>query len=97
MLESRSERTIRELETSVPGPETSIGKLLLVTVEQAVFSLGYDLLGPARGLQIDFAPGEEVDRWTREYLYSRASSIYGGTSEIQRGIVAQRLLGLPRP
>jgi len=37
-----------------------------------------------------------VSSYTREFLYSRAASIYGGTAEIQRGIIAQRVLGLPR-
>jgi alkylation response protein AidB-like acyl-CoA dehydrogenase len=38
----------------------------------------------------------DTDRWTRDFLYSRAASIYGGSAEIQRGIIAQRVLGLPR-
>jgi alkylation response protein AidB-like acyl-CoA dehydrogenase len=73
-----------------------MSKLYLSEVEQAVFSLGFDILGPVRGTAEDQVPGMDSDRWTREYLYSRASSIYGGAAEIQRGIVAQRVLGLPR-
>jgi alkylation response protein AidB-like acyl-CoA dehydrogenase len=36
------------------------------------------------------------ERWRREYLYSRSETIMGGTSEIQRNVIAQRILGLPR-
>jgi len=72
------------------GPETSIDKVLLATVEQAVFDLALDALGPAVALGDD----PEAHRWRTEYLYSRAATIYGGSAEIQRNIVARRLLDL---
>jgi alkylation response protein AidB-like acyl-CoA dehydrogenase len=96
VLEERSDETVRGLLEHAPGSEASISKLYLSEVEQAVFALGFDLLGPVRGTAEEQVPGMNSDRWTREYLYSRASSIYGGAAEIQRGIVAQRVLGLPR-
>ncbi|MCK9905331.1 acyl-CoA dehydrogenase, partial [Frankia sp. Cpl3] len=68
------------------GPETSIDKVLLATAEQRLFDTARDLL-----------PGtlELTDpRWRSEYLYSRAATIYGGTAEIQRNIIARRLLNL---
>jgi alkylation response protein AidB-like acyl-CoA dehydrogenase len=68
------------------GPETSIDKVLLATGEQRLFDTVRDVL-----------PGSiELDdtRWRTEFLYSRAASIYGGTAEIQRNIIARRLLGL---
>ena len=40
--------------------------------------------------------GLDPARWAHDHLYSRAASIYGGTSQIQRNIIAERLLGLPR-
>ena len=68
------------------GAETSIDKILLATAEQSVFDLA------AAGLTD--AVLEEGTRWRSEFLYSRAATIYGGSSEIQRNIVARRLLGL---
>ncbi|WP_373202316.1 acyl-CoA dehydrogenase family protein [Mycobacterium marinum] len=68
------------------GPETSIDKVLLATAEQRLYDTVRDLL-PAT-LELDDTP------WRPEYLYSRAATIYGGTAEIQRNIIARRLLGL---
>jgi alkylation response protein AidB-like acyl-CoA dehydrogenase len=72
------------------GPGTSIDKVLVATAEQAVFDLVADSLGDVLAL------GDDPDdtRWRREYLYSRAATIYGGTAEIQRNIIARRLLDL---
>jgi alkylation response protein AidB-like acyl-CoA dehydrogenase len=72
------------------GPETSIDKVLLATVEQAVFDLA------ARALLAEVTVGDDPasQRWRSEYLYSRAASIYGGSAEIQRNIIARRLLDL---
>jgi alkylation response protein AidB-like acyl-CoA dehydrogenase len=70
------------------GPETSVDKVLLATAEQQLFDTVRDLL-----------PGvlELTDtKWATEYLYSRAATIYGGTAEIQRNIIARRLLDLGR-
>ena len=72
------------------GPETSVDKVLLATVEQALFDLVSDGLGPR--LVGDDDP--DSGRWRREFLYSRAATIYGGTAEIQRNIIARRLLDL---
>lgn len=95
-LEAYAAQVMRELEHGDLGPGASIGKRLVTEVEQAVFELGFDILGSTRGLADDAVPGMDADRWTRDYLYSRAASIYGGAAEIQRGIIAQRVLGLPR-
>ncbi|MFF5257909.1 acyl-CoA dehydrogenase family protein [Actinomadura viridis] len=72
------------------GPETSIDKVLLATTEQAVFDLAADALAP--GIAIGADP--DSDRWRTEFLYSRAATIYGGSAEIQRDIIARRLLDL---
>ncbi|GAB2824796.1 acyl-CoA dehydrogenase family protein [Actinocorallia aurea] len=68
------------------GPETSVDKVLLATAEQRLFDTARDLLPGV--LELGSSP------WQPEYLYSRAATIYGGTSEIQRNIIARRLLDL---
>ena len=68
------------------GPETSVDKVLLATAEQQLFDTVRDLLPGV--LELADSP------WRPEYLFSRAATIYGGTAEIQRNIIARRLLGL---
>ena len=90
-LRARSRATQHRLATGQHlGPETSVDKVLVATAEQAVFDLVVEGLGP------DLVLGDDPtsDRWRREYLYSRAATIYGGTAEIQRNIIARRLLEL---
>jgi alkylation response protein AidB-like acyl-CoA dehydrogenase len=72
------------------GAETSIDKVLVATAEQAVFDLVAD------GLAAELTIGDEPSstRWRSEFLYSRAATIYGGSAEIQRNIIARRLLEL---
>jgi alkylation response protein AidB-like acyl-CoA dehydrogenase len=72
------------------GPETSIDKVLVASAEQALFNLVAEALGDRLAIGDDL----ESDRWRREFLYSRAATIYGGTAEIQRNIIARRLLDL---
>jgi alkylation response protein AidB-like acyl-CoA dehydrogenase len=76
----------------VPGPEASIDKVLIATADQAVFNAALQILP---GI-IEFDDSSTADRWRKEWLYSRAATIYGGTSEVQRDIVSGRLLGLAR-
>jgi alkylation response protein AidB-like acyl-CoA dehydrogenase len=68
------------------GPDTSIDKVLLATAEQRLYDTAHDLLPGV--IELDESP------WRTEYLYSRAATIYGGTAEIQRNIIARRLLEL---
>jgi len=69
------------------GPEGSVDKLLMTRVEQAVGHAALTVGGAAHG-------GGD-DTWLKVYLYSRAQSVMGGTSQIQRNLVASRILGLP--
>jgi len=72
------------------GPETSVDKVLVATAEQTIFDLALD--GVAAGIITgDDAVSAE---WRRDFLYSRAATIYGGTAEIQRNILARRVLDL---
>jgi alkylation response protein AidB-like acyl-CoA dehydrogenase len=68
------------------GPETSIDKVLLATAEQKMYDTARELLPGA--VELDDTP------WRTEFMYSRAATIYGGTAEIQRNIIARRLLEL---
>jgi alkylation response protein AidB-like acyl-CoA dehydrogenase len=72
------------------GPETSIDKILLASTEQAIFDLVLEGLGD----DVVFGETDSARRWRAQYLYSRAATIYGGSAEIQRNIVARRLLDL---
>lgn len=71
-----------------PGPESSVDKLLMTQVEQRLMDLGLEVLKDTA------EPGRA--EWFGRYLYGRAGSIYGGSSQIQRNIIAQRELQLPR-
>lgn len=73
-----------------PAEESSIGKLLWTQIGQAIQHLNLDLLGP---LAINTAGRDPMPNYTRSRVYS----VYGGTSQIQRNILAQRVLKLPRP
>jgi alkylation response protein AidB-like acyl-CoA dehydrogenase len=81
--------TSKRLDGSAPGPEGSLDKLLMTRAEQVLLHVLQDLAGPEGAL-------EESDLF-QSYLWSRAQAIFGGTQQIQRDIVVQRVLGLPRP
>jgi alkylation response protein AidB-like acyl-CoA dehydrogenase len=88
-----SRRSLRRLAAGEnPGPEISIDKLLLSSAEQTVL----DLARVVRRGDFEFGDTPEVRRWVGDFFYTRSASIYGGAAEIQRDIVAQRVLGLPR-
>ncbi|HTR69425.1 MAG TPA: acyl-CoA dehydrogenase family protein [Mycobacteriales bacterium] len=72
------------------GPETSIDKLLIGIADQAV----YDVVMTGLADRILFGDDETSAGWRAGFLYSRAATIYGGSAEIQRNIVARRLLDL---
>jgi alkylation response protein AidB-like acyl-CoA dehydrogenase len=94
-LRAQTQRTLERLSSETgPSPVDSMDKLLLTEVEQAFNAAAFDLLGPFRMATGSRYRGLDVDRLIHGYLSSRAVSIYGGTSQIQRDIVAKRQLGL---
>ena len=82
-----SRRLSDRLDGVTHGPEGSIDKLLMTQVEQAVGHAAVAIGGAGHD-------GED-DTMLRVYLYSRAQSVMGGTSQIQRNLIATRILGLP--
>jgi alkylation response protein AidB-like acyl-CoA dehydrogenase len=96
VLRHHAYRTVGEfLSGGAVGPDSSSVKLLMAEAEQRLAATALDVLGPT--LQHG-EPDEraENDFWYETYLYSRAATIYGGTQQIQRDIIAGRVLGLPQ-
>jgi alkylation response protein AidB-like acyl-CoA dehydrogenase len=76
------------MKRGVPGPEGSLGKWHWSEINQSLTELAMDIAGPRAMLN--------EDDWTYRFLRARANSIEGGTTEILKNIVAERVLGLPR-
>jgi alkylation response protein AidB-like acyl-CoA dehydrogenase len=83
--------TLRRLEGLEAGPASSVRKLVAMGHAQRIAELGLDLLGAEGATTRGTAAA-----WTHGFLASRALSIAGGTTEVQRNVVAERILGLPR-
>ena len=71
-------------------------KLFWAGASQRLYDTAIDVLGPGALLMPDDAGAMDGGRWARGLLTTRANSIMGGTSEIQRNIIGERVLGLPR-
>ncbi|WP_396903618.1 acyl-CoA dehydrogenase family protein [Mycolicibacterium phlei] len=90
-LRARTSSTLRALAAGeVVGAQTSVDKLLLSAAEQEVHDAA------ARLRRTEFLLDDAGARWREEWWYSRAASIYGGAREIQHGIIADRILNLPK-
>jgi alkylation response protein AidB-like acyl-CoA dehydrogenase len=90
-------RTLSRLSRGLePGPETSWVKLAWTDMTQRLSREAVELCGASAPLWrgADDVPAD--GKWQRQWLWSGAASIAGGTSEIQKNIVAERILGLPR-
>jgi alkylation response protein AidB-like acyl-CoA dehydrogenase len=88
---ARSRATQHRMATGASlGAETSIDKVLLASSEQAL----YDLVVDALATEVTTGDDATSARWRSELIYSRAATIYGGSAEIQRNIIARRLLDL---
>jgi alkylation response protein AidB-like acyl-CoA dehydrogenase len=85
----------------VLGPESSIGKLFWSTWHRNLGELAMEVLG-TQALTVAGSPASEaagdytLDELHRTFMFSRSETIYAGASEIQRNIIGERVLGLPR-
>jgi alkylation response protein AidB-like acyl-CoA dehydrogenase len=91
VLRAHALRTMRDT-TADDGGQASVSKLLWANWHRDLGELAMAVLGPA-GL---VAEENDLNEWQRMYLFTRADTIYGGSNEVQRNIIAERVLGLPR-
>jgi len=78
-----------------PGPEASVSKLLWSEYHKRLGEIAVGIVGADALIRPD-GPGYPTGQWQNVFLASRAGTIYSGTSEIQRGIIGERALGLPK-
>ena len=96
-----SERSRASASVGGPGPEGSVGKLVGAELNQHIYEFCMDLLGPEGILYDGYGTSGDADAedWRgpiqQRFLRSRANTIEGGTSEVMRNILAERVLGLP--
>ncbi|MFC4531656.1 acyl-CoA dehydrogenase [Sphaerisporangium dianthi] len=87
--------TLKQLAGAEPGADASVRKLLSTSHAQHVSECAVDLLGASATTAADMKLGD-AGYWNRAVLATRAMTIYGGTTEVQLNIIAERMLGLPR-
>jgi alkylation response protein AidB-like acyl-CoA dehydrogenase len=78
-----------------PGPEASVAKLFWSEYHKRLGEIAMSIEGPDALLRPE-GPGYSTGPWQNVFLSSRAGTIYSGTSEIQRNIIGERALGLPK-
>jgi len=84
------------LKGELPGPEASTGKMMWVETHQRLQELAMEIQGPYSQLARGSAAAVDGGVWQYSFLRSRANSIEGGTTEIQKNIIGERILGLPK-
>jgi alkylation response protein AidB-like acyl-CoA dehydrogenase len=90
-------RTLSRLGKGIePGPESSVTKLAWTDMTQQLSAHALDVVGAAAPLWWGANDNPGGGFWQRQWLWSKAASIAGGTSEVQRTIIGDRILGLPR-
>jgi alkylation response protein AidB-like acyl-CoA dehydrogenase len=90
-------RTLSRLTRGIePGPESSVVKLQWTATTQHLSDLALAVAGEAAPLWWEAEANPGGGFWQRQWLWSKAASIAGGTSEVQRTIIGERMLGLPR-
>jgi alkylation response protein AidB-like acyl-CoA dehydrogenase len=88
-------RSLTGVEGPAASPQASISKLFWATWHRDMGELAMDVTGAPAMLVGEGAPGAELSELERVFLFSRADTIYGGSNEIQRNIIGERVLGLP--
>ncbi|MEW6296256.1 MAG: acyl-CoA dehydrogenase [Thermodesulfobacteriota bacterium] len=86
----------RQLKGAPPGPEGSVGKLAASELNLRIVHFAMELLGPYSQCALGEELGVHRGYWSRRALGSRLYTIAGGTSEIMRNIIGDRVLGLPK-
>jgi alkylation response protein AidB-like acyl-CoA dehydrogenase len=81
---------------NAPGPEASLTKLYWSEMDKRIQETAVGMQGPYGALAPDSAFAVEDGRWQYGWMWAQAETIYAGSSEIQRNIIAERVLGLPR-
>jgi alkylation response protein AidB-like acyl-CoA dehydrogenase len=79
-----------------PGPEASLTKLYWSEMDKRIQEIAVGVQGPYGALAPDSPFAIEDGRWQFGWMWAQAETIYAGSSEIQRNIIAERVLGLPR-
>jgi len=90
-LQAMRSFALATMDSEVAG-EDSVSKLLWANWHRDLGELAMDIRGKAGLVLVD----DDFDEWQRLFLFSRADTIYGGSNEVQRNIIAERVLGLPR-
>ncbi len=91
VMRAHALRTLATVDAGTSGGEASVSKLLWANWHRGLGELAMDVLG-ANSLTYE----EELTNLQRLYLFTRADTIYGGSNEVQRNIISERVLGLPR-
>jgi alkylation response protein AidB-like acyl-CoA dehydrogenase len=86
----------KTMESGMPGPEGSLDKWQWADINQGISELALDIEGAYAPLSAGSEHAVAEGGWQYEFLRSRANSIEGGTTEILKNIIAERVLGLPR-
>jgi alkylation response protein AidB-like acyl-CoA dehydrogenase len=92
VMRAYAKRTLASVSSGAPGTESSVAKLLWAHWHRDLGELAMQVAGASA--MVEGTDG--LDEWQRLFLFSRADTIYGGSDEIQRNIIAERTLGLPR-
>ena len=78
------------------GPEASTNKIFWSELDLALHQTALDILGPHAELTASAFPSDDLEGWLDGYIFALAGPIYAGSNEIQRNIIAERMLGLPK-